>query len=345
MTLFSQLKRARDRLFNLGQDVSSFDDALSYPISFSGYQNISVFDDASTYSGELNVRFEQERTAASAQRFEGPLRLAQGSAADLERMTRESGSVASSTIQHLNAAHAGPSAFQSPSMPHLQAPEQSFSLKRKRTDTATDVSTGQRLTSRDAMPPPQLPARRLSQYEAEFENFPVSLSPPHFHHAPMSSLGDTLASGPSRNASESPATATGHISPLEPFHRNNDGEIDTMRFHQPTPQRPIYRPSSVSPVRQRLTLTPRSIAPARLAGPGLLSHARSSSAAGTMTPRSNSTASHRQQLGQSPYFTPGELPATPSFHGSRVDASIVNALNFIDDPAAGSTGGRRRARR
>ena len=346
MTLFSQLKRARDWLCSLGQDVSSIDEALSYRSTRSGYQRIGVFDDTSSYSGEINGSLEQERTAASTQRFEGPLRLARGSAADLESMTHERQSIASSTFQQFNPVHAGPSNLQSLNMPHVQAPGQPFSSKRKRTETATDVSTGQRMTSRDAMPPPQLPARRLSQYEPEFGIFNMSVSPPRFHHAPIPSGADTLAPAPSRNASESPATATGHISPLDCLHRN-DGELDTMRYQQPTPQRPIYRPSSVSPARQRLTLTPRSSAPGRLVGPGLLSHARSSSAAGIMTPRSSSTttASHRQQLGQSPYFTPRELPATPRFGGSEVDASIINGLSFMEDPVVGSTGGRRRARR
>ena len=353
MTLLSQLKRARDWLCNLGQDVSSIDDALSYRSTNSGYQNIGVFDDGSSYSGEFNGQLEQERTAASTQRFEGPLRLARGSAADLETMTRDSRSLASSTFPQLNAIHGGPSNFRSFNMPHAEASEQPSGTKRKRTETATDVSNGQRMTSRDAMPPPQLPPRRLSQYEPEFGIFHMSVSPPHFRPPPILSRGDTLAPGPSRNASESPATATGHASPLDSLHRN-DGELDTMRFHQPTPQRPVYRPSSLSPARQRLTLTPRSSAPGRLIGPGLLSHARSSSAAGILTPRggsssSTTTASHRQQLGQSPYFTPRELPATPRFRGSEVgsetDASIVNRLSFREDPVAGSTGGRRRARR
>ena len=346
ITLFSQLKRARDWLCSLGQDVSSIDDALSYRSTGSGYQHIGVFDDNSSYSGEINIGLEQERTAASTQRFEGPLRLARGSAADLESMTRDRRSIASSTFQHSNAVHAGPSNFQSLNMPHLQASEQPSSSKRKRTETATDVSTGQRMTSRDAMPPPQLPPRRLSQYETEFGLFSMSVSPPRFHHAPTPSGVDTLAPAPSRNASESPATATGHISPLDALHRN-DGELDTMRYHQPTPQRPIYRPSSVSPARQRLTLTPRSSAPGRLVGTGLLSHARSSSAAGIVTSRSSSTttASHRQQLGQSPYFTPRELPGTPRFSGSEADASVVNGLSFMEDPVVGSTDGRRRARR
>ncbi|KAL8793484.1 MAG: hypothetical protein Q9195_003967 [Heterodermia aff. obscurata] len=346
----SQLKRARDWLCNLGQDVSSIDDALSYRSTGSGYQHIGVFDDStSSYSGEISGRLEQERTAASTQRFEGPLRLARGSAADLERMTRDKRSMASSTLQQLNTVHAGPSTLHSLSMPHFQAPEQSSSSKRKRTDTDTDISTGRRMKSRDAMPPPQLPPRRLPQYEPEFGIFHMSMSPPRFHHAPFPSGGDTLAPpAPSRNASESPATATGHISPLETLN-HNDGELDTMRYHQPTPQRPIHRPSSVSPVRQRLTLTPRSSAQGRPIGPGLLSHARSSSssAASFMTPRSSSTttASHRQQLGQSRYFTPRELPATPRFRGSEADAGIVNGLSFIEDPAVGSTGGRRMARR
>lgn len=91
----------------------------------------------------------------------------------------------------------------------------------------------------------------------------------------------------------------------------SDGELDNI-LH-PTPQRPIYRPASVSPSRGRLTLppTPRDTSDRNLnahSSAGLLSHVRSSSTNANML-TNESTSSHRQQLGIS------------STNGPRVSAS------------------------
>ena len=102
----------------------------------------------------------------------------------------------------------------------------------------------------------------------------------------------------------------------------NDGELDNI-LH-PTPQRPIYRPASVSPTRGRLTLppTPRHTSDRNLnshSSAGLLSHVRSSSTTPhLLTP--TSATSHRQQLGipsstgppvsSSPYFSRSIIPPT-----------------------------------
>lgn len=367
---YSSLVGARDQLRDLGQDVSSIEAALSYQnISASEnvpYQNVAVFDDSASFSGEsVNGRLEQERTAASTQRREAPLRLARASAADLESLTRPRHPAASSSTQQSNTMRTSSSSLQalnmqapsaaqqlnvmqtpssslrSLNMPHAQSQENHTGSKRMRTDTAADDRPSQRMRSRDAMPPPQLPSRRPVHHEPGITMFPMdSLSPPRFHH-PSTTHGAHLAQ--SRNASDSPATATGHISPFD-FRPRNDGELDSLRFHQPSPQRPLYAPNSVSPARERLTLTPRNRAPSRGTGPGLLSHARSSSVPGMLTPRSSSTtASHRQPLGlaQSPYFGSRELPAART----GMDPRIMNGLSFVEDPVIGSGGGRRRARR
>ena len=102
----------------------------------------------------------------------------------------------------------------------------------------------------------------------------------------------------------------------------HDGELDqllrpTPPLLHPTPQRPLHRPSSVSPIRNRLTLPPTP----RNSSAGLFSHVRSSS---TNMGTPHSTASHRQQLGISP--------------------QVLNGLSFLEEPNL-NMGGRRRARR
>lgn len=383
----SQLKRTRDWLIDLGQDVSSVDNALSSQniatTATLSHQHTGVFDENASFSGNsIHGQLEQARTAQSTQRIDGPLRLAQGSAADLECLTGRRRPAVSSATQQSSTILSLSSNLRSLNTPHVQEPDHRPSSKRKRMDNVIDDQTSQRMTSRDAMPPPQLPPRRTSLHEPEFGVFTMdSLSPPRYRNPsrPPTAYGAALARG--RNATESPATAKGHTSPLD-FRPPCDGELDDIRLHQPIPQhlqRPIYAPSSVSPPKERLTLTPRFRAPSRGTGPGLLSHARSSSAVGMSTPRSSSTStgSHRQQLGQSPFFGNRELPATPRsresrtttgnitglprfreggtdtsivngtprFHGIGMDPRIVNGLSFVEDPVVGSGGGRRRARR
>ena len=260
-------------------------------------------------------------------------------------MTRHHRRVAPSpALQQPNSQYAPGSNMQSMNRPLAQGPEHHPTLKRKRTDTTDDdqaqhVAAGppsQRMRSRDAMPPPPFPAQRFTtQLPHNREaSVPISGGPYSTFRGLQSGYNNPLSL--ERTASESPATATGHISPLE-FRTRDDGELDNI-FHQPTPQRPIYRPNSVSPVRERLTLTPRHQAPSRGTSTGLLSHARSSSSATTTTPNR-----HRQQLGQSPYFGNRQLPMRSP--GRGMDPRIVNSLSFLEDPVIGSGGGRRRARR
>lgn len=108
----------------------------------------------------------------------------------------------------------------------------------------------------------------------------------------------------------------------------DDGELD--KILHPTPQRPIYRPTSISPNRGRLTLppTPRNTSDRNLSAAsttGLLSHVRSSSTTANMLTPTSAT-SHRQQLGisssigppvsSSPYFAPRSIPP-PHQHQPR----------------------------
>ena len=331
---------------SLGQDVSSIDDALDYQNIINDplqtYHDVGVFDEGSTFSGEsVNARMEQERTAASTQRFEGQLALARGSAADLETMTRRHRRIAPSAVQQPpNTAHTPTLTMQSLNRPLAQGPEHRPTLKRKRADTTEDdqaqhVAAGpppQRMSSRDAMPPPQIPLQRFAP-QVQIPHIPISFPPSTSYREFQNSYNNPLSL--ERTASESPATATGHVSPLE-FRTRDDGELDNV-YYQPTPQRPIYRPTGVSPVTGRLTLTPRQQAPSRGNATGLLSHARSSSVANVTPSR------HRQQLGQSPYFGNRQLPLR--LPGRGMDPRIVNSLSFMEDPVIGSEGGRKRARR
>ena len=253
--------------------------------------------------------------------------------------------------QPSNTVHtyASASNMQSLNRPLTQTQDHPSTLKRKRTDAIDEGQSqhvaadppSQRMASRDAMPPPLHPAQRFTPQQPINRETPISLN---FGPATTFRSGQNPYSNPvslERSSSQSPATLTGHDSPFE-FRGRHDGELDNTAFHQPTPQRPIYRPSSVSPVRERLTLTPRMGAPSRGTATGLLSHARSSSSAANIhTPRR--TASHRQQLGQSPYFGLRQLPTR--LPGRGVDARIVNGLSFMEDPVVGLGSGRRRARR
>lgn len=340
------------------------------------YEDVNAFDELSIISGDnVDARFEQKRTAASTQRYQGQLQLARGSAADLQTMTRyrrvEAPSMTSQQHQqpldavhtHDSAAsyqqpsntihthapavsyqqpsntlhtHASASNMQSLNRPPTQTRDHHVTLKRKRAfeDQYPEITAGspQRIASRDAMPPPLLPAQRFTPVSLNFGPATTFRSGPN----PFSN-----AASRERSSSQSPATLTGHASPFE-FRSRHDGELDNTAFHQPAPQHPIYRPNSVSPVRDRLTLTPRMGAPSRGTATGLLSHARSSSSAANIhTP--HRSESHRQQLGQSPYFGIRQIPAR--LPGRGMDPRIVNGLSFMEEPVVGSGGVRRRARR
>ena len=354
------------------------DDPLLYDgPQFQNYQDVDAFDEVSIISGDnVDARLEQERTAASTQRIQGQLQLARGSAADLQTMTRHGRNEALSAVpqgqqqplqtahthdsatsyqQPLNTihthapavlyqqpsntlhTHASPSSMQSLNRPLTHNQDHHSTLKRKRTDGIDEdqsqhVAARPRIASRDAMPPPLLPAQRFTPVSLDF-------GPPTAFRSGPSLFNNPASRG--RNSTQSPATLIGHASPFE-FRGRDDGELDNTAFHQPTPQRQIYRPNSVSPVRERLTLMPRMGAPSRGTATGLLSHARSSSSAANVHTPSR-TASHRQQLGQSPYFGIRQIPTR--LPGRGMDPMIVNGLSFMEEPVVGSGVGRKRARR
>ena len=362
---YSQLKRARDWLIGLGQDVSSIDDALTFCTAYSSlhldedinWQGVKVLDDDSILSnGSINARIEQERAAASTQRFEGHLRLARGSAADLETMTRHRIDSDTPALQPSAPVQRTPTANAQPiHLAQVQCQDPRAVQKRK-SERLTDNSEAPqlyhppntpslRMTSREAMPPPpQVPAPRFTPHEFQrSQPTPIPIDFGSFTYPnvrPQNSYNSTESRD--RNASQSPATFIGSNPTDFPtdFRTRDDGELDSNhnRIHHPSPQRrALFAANSISPARERLTLTPRLNVPSRGNGIGLLNHARSSSNLGLVTP-SSSMGSHRRQLGQgeSPFFN-------KRVSGSRMDPQIVNGLSFMEDPVIGS--GRRRARR
>ena len=154
LTINSQLKRARGLLHQLGQDVTSIDEALLY-------QNINVFEEEDGRSDvqDVNPAREQQRTASSANRALGEVRLAQGSAADLANMNRAANTMGARTsgqpsdtsqAEDLGAERpAKRKRGDSPKKPHEQAYDE-------------HAGNGERMSSRDAMPPPQLPMHNVT---------------------------------------------------------------------------------------------------------------------------------------------------------------------------------------
>ena len=107
----------------------------------------------------MDAAHEQQRTAASASRISGEVRLAQGSAADLANLNRALNTLGTrSSVQRLNISQA-------------EGLETKRPAKRKRrTSTNGDppdlIDSGgpgivERITSRDAMPPPRRPERDI----------------------------------------------------------------------------------------------------------------------------------------------------------------------------------------
>jgi len=152
LTVDSQLEYARDRLKDLGQDVTSIDKTLSY-------QDISVFDeDQSLGVQDVDAAHEQQQTAASSRHIDGELRLARSTADDLANLNRATNLlVTRSSVQRSHGSHA-------------ETPEAKGPVKRKREVTPRDPPEQMpddnpgivgRRNSRDAMPPPQLPLRNL----------------------------------------------------------------------------------------------------------------------------------------------------------------------------------------
>lgn len=152
LTVNRQLEYARDRLKDLGQDVTSIDQTLSY-------HDTNVFDDDQSLGVQVvDAAHEQQQTAASTRHVDGELRLARSTADDLANLNRATNVVDTrSSVQRLHASHA-------------ETPEAKGPVKRKREVTPRDPPVQMpnnhpgilgRMNSRDAMPPPQLPLRNL----------------------------------------------------------------------------------------------------------------------------------------------------------------------------------------
>ncbi len=152
LTVDSQLEYARDRLKDLGQDVTSIDKTLSY-------QDTSVFDDDQSLGvQDVDAAHEQQQTAASTRHLDGELRMARSTADDLANLNRATNLLETrSSVQRSHASHA-------------ETPEAKGSVKRKREVTPRDPPEQMpddnpgivgRMNSRDAMPPPQLPLRNM----------------------------------------------------------------------------------------------------------------------------------------------------------------------------------------
>ena len=145
LTLVSLLKHARDQLQQLGQDVGRIDEALSD-------------QDSSDTSDEFIGIVRGRQLTAATDSPSAELRLAQGSAIDLANLSNTSNNPALDF------------ATQQRVTPLLQHLDQSRAEKRKRVDTSgsneptasrnDDLTGNDRIASRDAMPPPQLPVRR-----------------------------------------------------------------------------------------------------------------------------------------------------------------------------------------
>lgn len=151
MTVNRQLEYARDRLKDLGQDVTSIDQTLSY-------HDTSDFDDDQSLGVHVvDAAREQQQTAASTRHIDGELRLARSTADDLANLNRASNMVETrSSVQRLHGSHA-------------ETPQAKGPVKRKRQVTPRDPPVQMpdnpgivgRMNSRDAMPPPQLPLRNM----------------------------------------------------------------------------------------------------------------------------------------------------------------------------------------
>ena len=154
LTINSQLKHARGLLHQLGQDVTSIDKALLY-------QNITVAEeeDGSLDVQDVNPACEQQRTASSANDALSKVLLAQGSAADLAKMNRAANTMrARTSVQPSDTSQAEERGAERPA-------------KRKRGDSSgkpheqaydEHAGNGERMSSRDAMPPPQVPMHNVT---------------------------------------------------------------------------------------------------------------------------------------------------------------------------------------
>ena len=162
LTINSQLKHARGLLHQLGQDVTSIDRALLY-------QNISVVEeeDGSLDVQDVDPACEQQRTSSSANDTLSKALLAQGSAADLANMNRAANTVrARTSVQPLGISQAEERGVERPA-------------KRKRGDSSgkaheqahdEHARNGERMSSRDAMPPPQLPMHNITMAQTPQPN-------------------------------------------------------------------------------------------------------------------------------------------------------------------------------